>query len=213
MIYLYMTAPRLDSTAFISFRTRGKSGIRNRSARPESAFSDTLKGILSQYHYRSRPLTEASFDSIDPERALDIYRERFADADDFTFFFVGNFQPDQIRSLAEKYLASLPAKPGSEEWHDIGITSPKGVIEKTVRRGTEPKARVQMVFTGPFDWSRENRVEMSAMTDVLEIMLREALREEKGGVYSVGVYGSPSKYPRSDYSMIISFGCAPDRVE
>jgi zinc protease len=213
LIYLYMTSPRLDSTAFVSYRTRSKSSLHNRSSSPESAFGDTLKGTLSQYHYRRRPWTEATFDSIDFHRAFDIYRERFADADDFTFIFVGNFKEGQIRPLVEKYLASLPTLPRTDQWRDIGVTPPKGVIAKSVRRGTEPKARVQMIFTGPFEWNRENRVAMGAMTDVLEIMLRESLREEKGGVYSVGVYGSPSKYPRTEYSLIVSFGCAPERVE
>jgi len=43
--------------------------------------------------------------------------------------------------------------------------------------------------------------------------LREVLREDKGGTYGVRVSGSPTLIPRQEYSITISWGCNPDRVE
>lgn len=213
LVHLYLTSPRFDSTAFISFRTRSKTSVRNREMRPESAFSDTLAALLSGYHVRRRPATEQTFDAIDPARAMSIYSDRFADASDFTFIIVGAFQVDSIKPFVERYLASLPARGRQESWKDIGVVPVTGVEAREINRGTEPKARVQLAYTGDFKWNRTSRNSIYAMAGVLEIMLREALREEKGGTYGVGVSAIPVEHPRGRYTMLISFGCAPDRVE
>jgi zinc protease len=213
LLHLYLTAPRFDSSAFVSFRTKSKSAIRNRDARPESAFSDTLTGILTSYHPRRRPWTEESYDRVDPVRAMAFYRDRFGDVSDFTFILVGSFSVDSLRPLVERYVASLPGRGRTERWRDVGIAPLPGVIERVVRRGSEPKARVQLVFNTAFKWTQQNRHAIYAMSSVLEIMLREALREEKGGTYGVGVAAVPVKSPRERASMMISFGCAPERVD
>jgi zinc protease len=213
LIHLYLTRPRFDSIAFVSFRTKSKTAVRNRTARPESAMSDSLTALLTGYHVRRRPWTEESYDRIDPTRAMAIYRDRFADASDFTFVFVGSFSPDTLRPLVERYIASLPARGRTEKWRDIGVAPVPGVVEREIRRGSEPKAQVQIVYNGPFTWTRQNRHEIYAMSNVLEIMLREALREEKGGTYGVGVGAVPIEHPRGRYSMMVSFGCAPERVD
>ncbi len=213
LTYLYFTAPRKDSSAFLSYRQRLQGYLENRNADPESAFEDTLQVTLSQHHFRARPWSAEVLKELDLERSYQFYRDRFADAGDFTFFFVGNIDPDSLRKFSRRYLASLPAHSRRENWRDVGITPPQGVIKKTVRKGLEPKSRVSIVFTGPYQWSRENNYLLRSMASVLRIKLREQLREDKGGTYGVGVSASPSHYPRQEYEISIGFGCAPDRVE
>ncbi len=213
LTYLYFTAPRRDSTAFLSFQSRVKAFIANRHASPEAAFEDTIQVTMSSYHPRSRPWSEAMLDEMDLETSLRIYRDRFADASDFTFIFVGNFDPDSLRPLVETYLGGLPALHRQESWRDVGMRPPEGVVEKTVRRGLEDKSQVRLIFTGPFEWTRKSRHVLSSLAEVLEIRLRQVLRENLGGTYGVGVWTSISHYPRDEYSLTISFGCAPARVE
>jgi zinc protease len=90
---------------------------------------------------------------------------------------------------------------------------PEGRISKVVLKGVEPKSMVQLSMNGPFEWSTEERFRLRALTEVLKIKLREVLREDKGGVYGVGISGSPSKYPTEEYNIRIRFGCAPERVD
>ncbi len=212
LIYLYFTSPRKDSTAFLSYQSRIRGFLENRSASPEAAFRDTLQVTLAQNHFRARPWTMDMLKEMDLERSLQIYRERFADASDFTFIFVGNIDPAALQPLAEQYLASLPALYRREHWRDEGIYPPRGIIEKTVYKGLEEKSRVQIVFTGPFVWNRQNRYDLNAMAEVLRIRLRELLREDQGGTYGVGVSASPQHFPREEYQISIGFGCAPERV-
>ncbi len=213
LVYLSFTAPRQDSSAFVAYQSRMRGFLENRSARPETAFNDTLQVTLAQYHHRARPWSEALLNEMDLGRSFEIYRSRFADASDFTFFFVGNFEPAQIKPLVQTYLGGLPALRRGETWRDVGIDPPKGVIEKTVRRGQEPKSLIRIIFTGPFEWNRQNQYDLNAMGRVLQIKLREVLREDLGGTYGVGVRPSASHYPDEGYSITVSFGCAPERVE
>jgi zinc protease len=82
-----------------------------------------------------------------------------------------------------------------------------------VRRGVEPKAQTRLVFTGPFEQSRPNRFALTALEDVLDLRLRDRLREALGGTYGVQVGAGAARVPRAEYSVTIAFGSDPDRVE
>jgi zinc protease len=127
--------------------------------------------------------------------------------------FVGTFDPDSLEPLIRTYLGGLPSTGRVESWRDEGIEAPTGVIKKQVYRGIEPKSQTRIMFTGPFEWSRENRYAMASLASVLRIRLREVLREDMGGTYGVGVSGSPSRDPRQEYQFTITFGTAPERLE
>ncbi len=213
MIYLYFTAPRQDDEAFQSYLTRMKGFIQNRSARPESAFQDTIQVTLAQHHMRSRPWSEALLNEIDYKTAMNFYKDRFADASDFTFFFVGNFEIDKIKPLIQTYLGGLPVTNRVETWKDTKVFKPKGVIKKEVHKGIEPKSMVRVSFTGSYEGEYSSLYGLSSLVDVLSIKLREVMREEMGGTYGVWMWHDASYYPRKEYSFNIMFGCNPERVD
>ena len=213
LTHLYATAARKDTGAVGALMTRMRASIQNRSLSPEGAFYDTLTVTMAQYHYRARPFTMKLLDEINVDKALSFYKDRFADASDFIYFFVGSFQLEKIKPLVEQYLASLPSLNRKESWRDIGMLPPKGVINKEVYRGMEPKSSIMLSFTGPFEWTAQNRYDFSSLQELLNIKLREVLREEKSGTYGVGAYGSPSLYPRKEYQISIQWGCNPTRVD
>ncbi len=214
LIYAFFTAPRQDSTAFQAYQARMRGVIENRSARPETAFSDTIAVTMAQYHHRARPWSLELLDEMDLATSMAVYQDRFADAGDFSFFLVGNFTLEGIEPLVRTYLGGLPTTGREETWRDVGIEAPAGVIDKAVYRGLEPKSRSQMIFTGPFAYDgRKNNLELRAMAAVLEIKLREVLREDLGGTYGVWVSSNAARYPDEEYRISISFGSDPDRVD
>jgi zinc protease len=213
LIYSYATSPRMDSTAYLSYMEKIKAMLKNRNARPETAFEDTLQVTLSQYNYRRRPYSEEILKEMDLQNSFKIYRDRFSDLSDFTFIIDGAFKLEEIKPFILTYLGGLPSKHRIETWKDVGVMPPKGVITKTVKKGIEPKSSVRIVFTGPFEWSRDNRHAIQSMAGVLRIKLREALREEKGGTYGVGVGASIWQFPKPEYRLTVSWGCSPDRVD
>lgn len=213
LLYLYFTEPRADSSAYLSFRQQIEASLANRAASPGAAFNDTLQLVLSQNHFRARPFGEHVLAEMDLKRSLDIYRTRFADASDFTFVFVGNIDLAAFKPLIETYIGALPSLNRQETWRDIGMRPPQGIVRKEVYKGLEQKSNVRLIFSGPIEWTRQNRYDLSALAAVLRIKLREALREEKGGTYGVGVSAGAEENPVPSYSFSISFGCNPDRVD
>jgi zinc protease len=193
--------------------TRFKANIENRSVSPEGAFYDTVSVTIAQYHFRARPMTPKLLEEIKLDKALAFYKDRFADAGDFTFFFVGSFQLEKIKPLVEQYLASLPSINRKESWRDVGIYPPRGVINKEVYRGIEPKSSVMIAFSGPFDWSAQNRYDFNSLLELTNIKLREVIREEKGGTYGISASGAPSLYPHKEFSVSVNWGCNPTRVD
>ena len=161
----------------------------------------------------ARPLTPESFARVDPARALAFYKERFADAAGFTFVFVGNVSLDALRPLVERSIASLPATGRRETWKDTGGAPPKGVVEKVVRRGVEPKATTLLLFTGPFEYTPANRFALNALTELFQIKLIETLREQLGGTYSPQVGGGGSRVPRQEYLIQVRYGSSPENAD
>jgi zinc protease len=190
-----------------------RASLEHQAADPANALSDTLTRVITNYHPRIRLLSAPLLDSLDLDRSLAFYRDRFADAGDFTFVFVGNFTPDGIKPMVEKYLASLPTAGRKETWRDNGVRPPTGVVKREVRRGLEPKSETTIHFSGPLEYTRANRFAVSSLAEILNIRLREVLREDLGGTYGASASGGASRDPWSSYALSISFGAAPDRVE
>lgn len=213
LIYLTFTAPRADSVSFESYRIRVRELISSMRASPEKAYRDTIQVTMAQGHYRAQPFDEDRLDEMDLQASLEIYNDRFEDAGDFRFYFVGAFSEAEIRPLIERYLASLPATDREETWRDVGMRPPTGIVRKTVRKGIEPKSQVRITMTGPFEWTRPNRQAVVALTEVMRLKFREVLREDLGGTYGVSISGSSFDRPHAGYSISIGFGCDPERVD
>jgi zinc protease len=213
LIYLTFTQPRADPAVFAALEAQMKTVLANRQSSPEWALRQTLQTTLAQNHYRSRPMTPEMVDEMDLQKSFAFYKDRFADASDFTFVFAGNFEPSGVKPLVEQYLGALPSLHRMESWKDVGITPPRGVVEKTVRKGIEPKSEADIVFTGPFQFDSPHRVALDALGVVLERRLRETLRDALGGTYGVQVDANASKIPKDRYDITIDFGCDPERTE
>jgi zinc protease len=213
LIHLNFTAPRADANMFDVLKGRMKAALENRNADPRYVFYDTLGRILTQDHPRARSLTVEQLEEMDLEKSLRFYKDRFADASDFIFVFVGNLDLKAVESLVARYLASLPSLDRQETWKDVGIRPPKGVVQKTIEKGVEPQSQAAIVFTGPFEYSQANRNAIRAMGIVLETRLRNKIREDLGGTYDIMASPSYDKIPEPAYSVSINFGTDPERVE
>jgi len=213
LFWLHATSPRLDTARFAASRSTMKAEMQNSRNTPEQAFRDTSEVVMANYHPRYRLFQPEQLDSLDVNKAFALYKARFADFSGFTFYIVGNFSLDSLKPLVEQYLGSLPATGKATTTMDRGIRPPQGIVTRTVRKGTDPKAQTQISFHGPFAYSYENRLEISALRQLLDMRLRNALREDKGGTYGVGVSGYGTSIPYQNYSVSLEFGSSPDRVE
>lgn len=214
LIHLYFTAPRKDKDAFESFKTRQKQLYANLSANPQIYFSSEFQKMMTQNHPRAGGLPKPEdFDKINLDRSIQIYKERFANAGDFTFLFVGSFDEETIKPLLEKYIGSLPSIPAKEKFKDLGIRPPTGRIDKVITKGEDPKSLVALVFNKPVPYNSKDAYALKSLGDVMNIKLVEQLREEKGGVYGISAFGNISQVPYSASTFNITFPCAPENTD
>lgn len=211
LIYGYFTEPRLDSDVFQSTMTRAKGSLENRLNNPNNVFSDKVKAVLYGNNIRRQNATVETLTKIDPNRALAIYKERFADASDFVFTIVGSFDEEQIKPFIETYLASLPALKRGEQYKDLHIVEPNKGERVVVHKGKEEKANTQLAYYGDYSYNEQENVNMEALESVLSIKLLERLREKESGVYGVGANANFTKLPKPRYAFSISFGSAVDK--
>jgi len=199
--------------AFNAQASQMKTILGNQAADPGFAFSDALMSARYQNHLRRRFTTPEMIDAWNLDKSMAFYKDRFADASDFTFVFVGSFDLPTIKPLVERYLGSLPSLKRKESWKDVGVRTPDNVVVKKVEKGVEPKSSSAIVFSGPFEYDQMHRVSLRAMAEILQRRLLETIREDLGGTYGINASPGYEKFPNQTYSITINFGSDPTRTD
>lgn len=214
LLYLNVTQPGDRAEGFEVWKKRLATGVANRLASPEAVFSDKARALNSGNFYMTRPLTPGAVDSLRLAPALAFYRKAFANAADFTFSFVGAFKPEELKPLVELYIASLPSTgKATSNFVDRGIKFPATVQKAQVLRGMEPKAQTSISFFADPGRDELEMHRLRVAAAILRTHLREILREELGGTYSVSV-GTGNMQPLPGYGTVgIGFGSAPENVD
>jgi zinc protease len=213
MVHLRFTAPRKDAEAFASWRGQQEAFVKNRDLDPMSTFFEKLTAFSNNDHPRRKFVTMAELGKVNHDAAFDFYGDRFADASDFTFVFVGNVDPAKLQELAKVYLATLPTKGRKENWKDPKINHPRGSKTFELKKGQDPKSFVYVTYHGTAKWTPEAEDDLDMLSEVLDIRLREVLREEMSGVYGAFSNGNIERRPKQRYTYSIGFGCAPENVD
>ena len=213
LVWLKFTAPRADSAAVQAFLKQVGAVLANRGRAPEAVFSDTLSLTLANYNPRVKLPTAALFNSVTLDDAMRIYRDRFSDANGFTFVFVGSVMADALEPFVQQWLAALPSAGRTETWRDTGIRPPAGIVTKTVRAGLEPKASTVVVYHNELPSDVASRQAFRTLGEILETRLLEQLREALGGTYSASVSPTVSTQPRNAQQLIVQYGSSPENVD
>lgn len=210
-IYAYFTDLNFDEKAYESEMNKSKSYYANMMSQPESYFSKEVSDFMYGHNerYFSFPPTEKDWQATNYKKAYELYKERFADASDFEFFFVGNITDDEMKTLSETYIASLPSLNRKETYKDSRSRPIKGIHKKEVFKGDDDKATVRISYTGETTYSDKENLAMQALGEILTIKLIEELREKEGGVYGASARGSLNKLPYGSYSFSIGYPTNP----
>ena len=214
LIYLYFTAPRADEEAFESYAQRTKAALENQELNPMTTFSDSLIMVLYGNHPLRMRMKADDIDKIDYAKAMEMYKNRFKDPNNFTFYFVGNIDEEAFKPLVEQYLASLKKKKNKESWKDINLgISEKDVICHYEKEMQNPKVTIYMTINGLMEYNYRNMIYMETLSDVMDIYYTRTIREEEGGTYGVGVYGVVNDKPKDAFLFLVAFDTNKDMYE
>jgi zinc protease len=214
LTYLYVTNPRRDERLFRLFVNRTAEQVRNSMAAPEARFAEarlqTVFGKHPRVELMSRP---EDIEALDLDRAQALYRSRMGSAKGMTFFFVGDFDPEAIKPLLARYLATLPVDDVALAYRDPQIRQVPGVLRRVVAAGVEQKSVVAYDFGGDTAYSKAEATVFRALVDVLNLRIAEDLRERQKLIYAGNATGEYANIPRGSYALSINLPTAPQNVD
>ncbi|NDA62126.1 MAG: insulinase family protein, partial [Chitinophagia bacterium] len=82
-----------------------------------------------------------------------------------------------------------------------------------MKKGAEKQSLVVMQYSAEMPYSKEADLQLTMLSEVMNIKIIEKLREEMGGIYGGGMRGGFTKRPYEHYSVGVSFPCGPENVD
>lgn len=186
LIHLKMTAISRDDEAFDNLIASKRNSIENQSNNPKVEMADSIFRYVYSHHPLAAKITADELNSVDYDDIIRIYRDRFADASDFTFYIAGNFDEEKLRPLVEMYLASLPSAGRKEKAKDVGYhlaTEPSHV--EFSRAMETPQSIVYVYRDGEVEYTPRTAVTARLLGNIMSNIYRREIREEKGWAYSI----------------------------
>ena len=213
LTYLYFDAPRKDKESFDRFVSQMKNQYKFIGENPQYVFIDKFQKTAYPNDKRNVLIpTEEQMNAVDYERVFNIYKERFADASDFTFFFVGNVSDEMIPMIA-KYLGNLPAINRKETWKDRSTDFAKGIQRETVRKGMDNQGMlIMMGVTEGFEATTKNKMAVNMLSDAIGITAIEVIREKMGGTYSPSAGVDYEVMPNKEVNWQFYINCDPSKA-
>ncbi len=214
LTHMYFAAPRFDAEAFTALKGRYKAYVANMGSDVNKAFSDSVSVTSTGHNPRTILFNTDMVSKLDLTTMKRVYQERFADASDFTFVFVGNIDAEKAKPLIETYLGSIKDIDREETWKDNGVDYPeKDTYNHFVREMETAKTTIHIDFHGDIKYSKENSLLMRFAAELLNKKYLDVIREKEGGSYGVRVRGSVDKFPREEYNLVIRFDTDPAKAD
>ena len=214
LTYLCFTAPHRDDEAFQSTMARLRDVLKNQDLDPNTALQDSVSSVLYNNNIRARRIHTEDVENISYDRILEIYKERFANAADFDFYFVGDLNADSVAPLLAKYLGALPVSKKMEKYKVIDQRLTKG--ERTCifeKEQDTPSATVNFVYHAPLKDNLRNDIMVDMLQQTMSMLYTETVREDEGGAYGVPVSASLREYPEEIAIVQIKLPTAPDKMD
>lgn len=213
MLYLTFTQPNADPQAMDLLKRQLSALVANRTQNPQAVFSDRLRALNTGNSYLVRPFTTDSVSVLKQDVMTRAYATRFGNAADFAFLIVGSFDQAAITPLIEQYIGALPST-GARVSTDtpLNFVFPASVERIRVEKGKEQKSDTVITFLSDTGGTLEEETIANGAASLLQIRLRDLLREDMGGTYSVSADYS-NTLPSPGYgTSTISFGSSPENA-
>ena len=219
LINLMFTKPQFGEDAWKTVYTQYSEIADSYGAKPMQVFSDKINELIMGKNIYSAPFNKDYVKKMDPKIAEKVYRERFANPADFTFIFVGDFDEKELVDLCAYYFGSLKTNDKFDETKYVYFPFPKESKSIVVNKGIDDKGHIYMAFGDSLpvcddidEKFRENEI-IHQLASLLNIRLREVIREDKSGSYGVSTNGYIDGWPERYYRVSIEFGCEPARQD
>ena len=216
LIYMTFQPREKDEDAVASYLNSLRENLRNKALDPMSSLQDSIQATLYGHNPRIKPITEAEVDKVNYDRILEMWADRFADASDFTFFFLGNIDEAQIRELSAQYLATLPKVKRKDKAVDPGLKMVTGDVTNRYQKKMEtPQSFIVCAWTGDTEMTVRNTALMTILGNCVSEIYLKKIRVELGAAYSTSAQGVVTRGSddRPRYVLQTAFPLKPEMTD
>ena len=214
LTYLNFVAPRADEDAFKSWQSRTASMLANYESNPQVVFGDSLTAFMYDHNPSKKRISSEDVNNIDYTQVVKLATERFTNAKDWTFVFVGNVDEQTLRPLVETYIASLPSERKTESMvYDLPRVEAGRIDRRFDLPMATPKTTVYNILTGKMKENLENTITIDILSQVMSMVYLESIREKEGGTYGVSVQGQVDTNPKDQFMFLYGFDTSEDKRE
>jgi len=214
MINLFFTNPRLDERAIEALVDQYRSYLAYINEDPQMVFSLELNKIIYNNHPLFMTPSASDMDKVSVRQA-EAFLQNYLNPADYTFVFTGNIDINAMRELSKTYIASIPAAGRSmNSFSNPGLAPPREG-RRTVYKGVDERSIVYIgwISQAPSVFNEQRNQAASVLSEYLNILLNDEIRENLGGVYSISSGASISVIPSGEYKLEVYFLCSPQRVD
>ncbi len=215
LTYLYFTSPRKDEEAYAALMAMVKNQLANRDKNPKTVFYDSVQVMSSNHSERTILFDTTMLKRVNLDKALEVYKARFANPADFTFVFVGNIDPkdEKVQEQVCLWLGGLKTKKSHEEVIDHHVTVAPGKQKNYFTRQMETTTASNRIQYTSYDmpYNMANELNMEMIGRILSTRYLESIREREGGSYGVGTYGFMRILPTPCAGLLMQFDTDPKK--
>jgi len=213
MVHLFFTRPRLDERAISAMLDQYRTTLLHQNDDPQMVFARELTKIVTDNHPLFKPLEYDDIAKVSIKDADDFLKQCI-NPGDYTFVFTGNVNLNVIRELSAVYIGSIPVSKSMNNWNNPELKRP-AEGRRTIYKGKEDRGIVYLSWfaDGPADFSEQRNQTSALLSEYLDIILNDEIREKLGGVYSISAGASVITIPSGKYRINVYFMCNPSRVD
>jgi len=213
IVYLTAAEPGTDAIAFNSARDKLADQVGPYVRDPGYRFQVAWSGDLFGDNPRADAIKASYVKSIDFGATREMVVGALANASDFTYVLVGDFDIETAKTLVARHLGAIPAGSVDAPRWELPLVARSGGGQVSYRLSREDRASVRMVWAAPAAWSWQREATIELLAQALNNRLLDALREDLGGTYVVSTRAAFSKTPVEQYSFIVQFDTQSTRVD
>ncbi|WP_294599117.1 M16 family metallopeptidase [Bacteroides sp. GD17] len=214
LIYMAFTDLNVTAEEFSAMQNTYKGLFQNQSANPQFIFSQKLHQVLYNAP-RKQMVSVAAIEKANRERMLEIVHKCFSNAANFTFVFSGNIELDELKALAEQYLATLPADAAKKEdvkRANLGMNG-GNKTDEFVQKMEVPQTYAAVIVTGSVPYTVKNKLMTQMAAQIMTARLLNKVREDEGATYSIQTQGKLTRLEDTPLILQTVFPMKPEKKE
>ena len=188
LVHLGFTNVTKDEQSFKRIINAVAMQMKNISSNNQAVFEDSVMSTVYGNNPHFRIPTAEAIEGINYDRVIEIGKQLYNNAANFTFIFVGNFDEAQLRQYIEQYIASLPSTgtPNltAKEMRTFVNGNKTNHFEKKMEN---PQAQANEIWRSK---AVSNTLENNVITDVagrlLDMTFNREIRERLSAAYHAG---------------------------